>query len=58
MAEKRRYVVWTGTAWWPTMAVSEAKAVANVEWRMRKMGKFPVRSQFEVKLTDIREISK
>jgi hypothetical protein len=58
MAEKRRYVVWTGTTWWPTMAVSEAKAIANVEWRMRKMGKFPLRSQFEVKVADIREINK
>ena len=36
------------------MAVSEAKAIANVEWRMRKMGKFPVRSQFTVKMADVR----
>lgn len=56
--EKRKYAVWTGSAWWSTMAVSEAKAIANVEWRMRKMGKFPVRSQFTVKMADVRGLKK
>lgn len=48
--EKRSYLVWTGCAWWPTWAVSEKKAISNIEYRMRQMGKFPVRSQFQVRL--------
>jgi len=48
--EKKSYLVWTGCTWWPTWAVSEKKAISNIEYRMRQMGKFPVRSQFEVRL--------
>ena len=48
--EKKHYLVFTGCAWWPTWAVSEKKAISNVEFRMRQMGKFPQRSQFEVRL--------
>ena len=43
-------MVWTCGNWWPTWAVSAAKAQSNVEWRMRQMGKFPVRSEIEVRL--------
>lgn len=46
----KQYMVWTGSAWWPTWAVSEAKAISNIVWRMKQMGKFPNRSQFEAKL--------
>lgn len=44
---KYRWRVWTGTVWEETLAVSEAKAISNVVYRMRRMGKFPVMSQFE-----------
>ena len=51
----KQYMVWTGAAWWPTWAVSPAKAMNNVAWRMQKMGKFPQRSQFEAKeIKDVR----
>ena len=48
----KHYMVWTGCAWWPTWAVSEKKAISNVEYRMRKCGKFPQGSQFEVRLAN------
>ena len=37
-----KFLVFTGAAWWPTWAVSEAQAISNVEFRMRQAGKFPV----------------
>lgn len=47
--EFKHYMVWTGSAWWPTWAVSEKKAMNNVCWRMRQMGKFPQRYYFEAR---------
>lgn len=51
MKEASRYKqfrVWNGYKWMTTWAVSEKQAVSNVAWRLRKAGKFPVRSAFEV----------
>ena len=45
---RRLFRVWTGTTYEDSWATSAKKAVANVEWRMRKRGKFPLRSQFTV----------
>ncbi|MBR2983534.1 MAG: hypothetical protein IKC80_09960 [Kiritimatiellae bacterium] len=53
-----KFLVFTGAAWWPTWAVSEAQAISNVEFRMRQAGKFPVRSQFEVRRADMKEAVK
>lgn len=49
-SEYKSYLVWSGCEWWPTWAVSEKKAINNVYWRMRCMGKFPVRSEFVARL--------
>ena len=46
----QRYVVWMCGDWHGTWAVSPGKAQSNVEWRMRRQGKFPVRSEIEVRL--------
>ena len=51
-SEYKQYLVWSGCEWWPTWAVSEAKAISNIVWRMRQMGKFPVRSAMEVRLVE------
>lgn len=45
-APRVKWRVWTGTAFHETFAVSEKQAVSNVIYRMRKMGKFPLVSQF------------
>lgn len=43
------WAVWTGSAWERTFAVSEAKAISNVIWRMRQRGKFIVKSEYEAR---------
>lgn len=43
---KKRWRVWTGATWERTWAVSDRQAMSNVEWRMRRAGKLPVRNQF------------
>lgn len=44
----RIYRIWNGYQTWTTWAVSEAKAVSNIEHRMRSSGMFVDRSKFVI----------
>lgn len=44
----REFRVWNGYQWMTTWAVSDRQAVSNVAWRLRRAGKLPVMSAFEV----------
>lgn len=57
-APKVRWRVWSGTVWCETWAVSEAKAMSNVAWRMRRMGKFPIMSQFSAVKVESERVQK
>lgn len=46
---KVKFIVWNGFQDVETWAVSEAKAINNVAWRLRMSGKFPVMSAFSAK---------
>lgn len=50
--QKRCWVVWTGSSYEETWAVSEKAAMSNVAYRLRQRGKFPLLSCFTAELKD------
>lgn len=45
----QKWIVWNGYEDVETWAVSARKAMANVAWRLRQRGGFPLMSVFEVR---------
>ncbi len=45
--QMKHWRVWSGFCWEETFAVSEAKAISNVAWRMRQQGLTVVRWRME-----------
>lgn len=41
----KRWKVWTGSGFEESVAVSEAKAINNIAWRMRQRGMFVIRAR-------------
>lgn len=48
----KKWRVWTGSHYEETWAVSAAKAISNVVWRMRRAGAFPVKAMFTAEVVN------